>query len=50
MQVNSKKSVGVHWGTFPLGDEKFDQARDDLKVAVKKFKLKEDSSEDKKDG
>lgn len=31
--VKSKKSVGVHWGTFPLGSEHFTAAREDLKKA-----------------
>jgi len=30
-EIKSKKSVGVHWGTFPLGFEHYTQARSDLK-------------------
>ena len=29
-EMRSKQSVGVHWGTFPLGAEGFYQARTDL--------------------
>lgn len=30
-----KRSVGMHWGTFPMGDERLDQAADDLEKARK---------------
>lgn len=33
-ELKSKKSVGVHWGTFPLGWEHWCAARDDLRVAA----------------
>lgn len=29
-ELRSRKSVGVHWGTFPLGYEHFTAARKDL--------------------
>lgn len=31
--IKSKKSVGVNWGTFPLGSEHFTAAREDLEKA-----------------
>jgi N-acyl-phosphatidylethanolamine-hydrolysing phospholipase D len=41
-EIKSKKSVGVHWGTFPLGWEHWCAARDDLKDAALKHGLKDD--------
>ena len=37
LDLKSKKSVGVHWGTFPLGFEKFYQPKYDLDAAKKKL-------------
>jgi N-acyl-phosphatidylethanolamine-hydrolysing phospholipase D len=31
--LGAKRSVGIHWGTFPLADEPLDQAPQDLAVA-----------------
>lgn len=39
-ELRSKQSVGVHWGTFPLGMEKFCQAKYDLDTARQKHELK----------
>jgi L-ascorbate metabolism protein UlaG (beta-lactamase superfamily) len=33
-ELKSKKSVGVHWGTFPLGFEHYCAARKDLHKAL----------------
>lgn len=35
-ELRSKKSVGVHWGTFPLGMEHFYAAKKDLELARQK--------------
>jgi N-acyl-phosphatidylethanolamine-hydrolysing phospholipase D len=32
-ELRIKRSVGMHWGTFPMGDERLDQAADDLEIA-----------------
>ena len=40
--MRSRQSVGVHWGTFPLGTEGFYQARVDLAEARKKHNIPED--------
>lgn len=37
--LKSKKSVGVHWGTFPLGFEPWYQPKIDLDSAKAKHKL-----------
>lgn len=42
LELRSKKSVGVHWGTFPLGTEHWCAAREDLAKAVEKYGLKKD--------
>ena len=34
-EIHSKKSVGVHWGTFPLGYEHYLAPRADLEKAKK---------------
>lgn len=41
-QIKSKKSVGVHWGTFPLGFEHYHQPKEDLLKAVQRHGLSED--------
>jgi N-acyl-phosphatidylethanolamine-hydrolysing phospholipase D len=41
-EIRSKKSVGVHWGTFPLGFEHYHQPKEDLLKAVEKHGLKND--------
>jgi len=33
-EVRSKRSIGIHFGTFPLGDEAEDAPADDLKAAL----------------
>jgi len=40
--MRSRQSVGVHWGTFPLGAEGFYQARGDLAEARKKHNMPDD--------
>ena len=40
--VNSKKSIAMHWGTFQLTDEPMDEPIKLLKKLSKKFKLKKD--------
>ena len=42
IDLKSKKSVGVHWGTFPLGFEHWHQPKEDLEKAKQKYQLKED--------
>lgn len=32
--LGAKRSVGIHWGTFPLADEPLDQAPKDLEAAL----------------
>jgi N-acyl-phosphatidylethanolamine-hydrolysing phospholipase D len=34
-EVKSKRSIGIHFGTFPLGDESADAPADDLAAARK---------------
>lgn len=36
-----KRSIGMHWGTFAMGEERLDQPLDDLSVARKKLGVKE---------
>lgn len=42
MDIKSKKSVGVHWGTFPLGFEHFLQPKQDLEKALTNHGLKKE--------
>lgn len=42
LDVGSRKSVGVHWGTFPLTDEPLDEPPRALKRATQAYKLAED--------
>jgi N-acyl-phosphatidylethanolamine-hydrolysing phospholipase D len=37
-----KRSIGMHWGTFAMGEERLDQPLDDLETARKKLGVKED--------
>lgn len=41
-EIRSKKSVAVHWGTFPLGFEHYHQPKEDLQKAAAKHGLRED--------
>jgi L-ascorbate metabolism protein UlaG (beta-lactamase superfamily) len=41
--VKSSKSIGMHFGTFPLADEGQSQSVTDLKSALEKFNLSKDS-------
>lgn len=34
--IKSTKSIGMHFGTFPLADDGMDEAEEDLKIALKK--------------
>lgn len=34
-EVRSKRSIGIHFGTYPLGDEAADAPADDLAAARK---------------
>ena len=34
-ELRVRNSVGMHWGTFPMGQERIDQARRDLAIARK---------------
>ena len=40
--VNSKKSIAMHWGTFQLTDEPMDEPIKLLKQLSKKLKLNKD--------
>ncbi len=40
--LNSKKSIGIHFGTFQLTDEKIDDPVKDLKEAMVKYKISND--------
>jgi N-acyl-phosphatidylethanolamine-hydrolysing phospholipase D len=37
-----KRSIGMHWGTFAMGEERLDQPLDDLAAARKKLGVKEE--------
>lgn len=37
-----KRSIGMHWGTFPMGQERLDQPIDDLAAARKKLGVKDE--------
>jgi L-ascorbate metabolism protein UlaG (beta-lactamase superfamily) len=37
-----KRSIGMHWGTFAMGEERLDQPVDDLALARKKLGVKEE--------
>jgi hypothetical protein len=43
LDLKSKKSVGVHWGTFPLGFESFYQPKYDLEEAKIKLGVHKDA-------
>ncbi|HPI39755.1 MAG TPA: MBL fold metallo-hydrolase [Pseudobdellovibrionaceae bacterium] len=40
--LNSKRSLGIHYGTFQLADEGVNQPLEDLKMAREKYKIKEE--------
>jgi hypothetical protein len=39
LDVNSKKSIACHFGTFPLADEGFTEPIEDLKKSLKEHNL-----------
>jgi L-ascorbate metabolism protein UlaG (beta-lactamase superfamily) len=41
LDVNAKRAFGVHWGTFPLSDERVNQPPEDLKQALSDKELPE---------
>ena len=41
-ELRVKRSIGMHWGTFPMGDEKLDQAAEDLEKARQAHGLSDD--------
>ncbi len=41
-ELRIKRSIGMHWGTFALGEERLDQAVDDLALARQQHGLKDD--------
>ena len=43
IDVQSKKSIGIHWGTFALGEEHYLAPRDELVEAVKNSELEPSS-------
>jgi len=42
LDVRSKKSVAMHWGTFILTDEPLDEPPDELRAALKKMQIAPD--------
>ena len=38
-QIKSKKSIGIHWGTFSLTDEDYDEPPKLLKKAMNKYNI-----------
>jgi L-ascorbate metabolism protein UlaG (beta-lactamase superfamily) len=40
LDVGSQKSIGIHFGTFPLADDGPEDPVNDLKIATAKYKLK----------
>lgn len=40
-ELNIKRSIGMHWGTFPMGEERLDLAVDDLEKARKAHGLRD---------
>ncbi|CAD6572998.1 MAG: hypothetical protein TREMPRED_000708 [Tremellales sp. Tagirdzhanova-0007] len=40
LQMNAKKSVGVHWGTWLMSDEAYNKPPIDLAIARKKLEMK----------
>lgn len=43
MDVKAMKSIGMHFGTFPLADEGYEDPVRDLKLALTKYNLSEES-------
>ena len=43
MDINSKKSIGIHWGTWALANEHYLEPREKLKAAVERNKLTAES-------
>ena len=41
-QIKAKKSIGIHWGSFQLTDEDYDEPPKILKQAKEKYGIKED--------
>lgn len=42
-ELNIRQSVGMHWGTFPMGQERLDQAVDDLALARKNQNVRDEN-------
>ncbi|ORY33016.1 beta-lactamase superfamily domain-domain-containing protein [Naematelia encephala] len=42
MLMNVRKSVGVHWGTWLMSDEAYNQPPKDLEIARKKYEIDQD--------
>ncbi|MDZ4246954.1 MAG: MBL fold metallo-hydrolase, partial [Dehalococcoidia bacterium] len=43
LDVRSKKSVAMHWGTFPLTDEPLDEPPGKLAEALKELRVPEEA-------
>ncbi|XP_072025825.1 N-acyl-phosphatidylethanolamine-hydrolyzing phospholipase D-like [Amphiura filiformis] len=41
--IKSNKSIGIHWGTFPQGNEPYMEPREDLKKCLKKRGVSSDA-------
>jgi N-acyl-phosphatidylethanolamine-hydrolysing phospholipase D len=40
-EIRSRMSIGVHWGTFPLGKEHYMAPREELEVAKRELGVEE---------